>query len=389
MDSVTALCELVNILVENASYDCPASADKIAGLLTGGGDAPDAGAKERAESLLEKYLDKPLILGIALRKKDGGYYAELPFAETDIVMLRSMLLNMPYCERWQLSQIYGRLEEFLPSYMRDGDSLIHTSSEKYRGTFYDNISGIVKALYPADGVIRKLCFDYCEYGPSLELVPRISKKSGTSKRTVDPIKVVCANSFFYLVTFVAEEEKIQFINYRIDRMKNVECTDTPAELFEEHISEKRRYILDLKRSIEEGRRAAKRRGIIYSEPNYDISDLDDTRRIDGNGFNLSEYIFRSKIMYTDTMVDRVRVKLDRNSLGGVIDLFGFDIDVYPLDDKTVMVDIHNVTEMTVIKWALQFSEQVEIMEPAPLRSALAEKAAQLTEKYRQGDTDGE
>lgn len=32
-------------------------------------------------------------------------------------------------------------------------------------------------------------------------------------------------------------------------------------------------------------------------------------------------------MYTDKMVDRVKAKLDRRALNGVIDLFGFDIDV--------------------------------------------------------------
>ena len=189
--------------------------------------------------------------------------------------------------------------------------------------------------------------------------------------------------------FAVRDGDISFINYRIDRMKNVECADTPAEPFEEHISEQRRYILELKRSIENGRREAKLRGIIYHEPNCDISDLDDTRRIDSNGFNLGEYIFRSRIMYTDKMADRVRIKLDRNALGGVIDLFGFDIDVSPLYDKSLTADIQNVTETTVIKWALQYSESVEIMEPASLRSALAEKIARLTEKYRQGDTDGE
>ena len=389
MDNIVTIFELADILIENASYDCPMDIGSISEHIAHRYNINESDVKAQTERILSEYLDVPLVLGIALRQRCDGYYVDLPFSETDIVILRSMLLSVPYCERWQINELYRRLDNFLPFYMRDESSGVLTGAEKYSGSFYENMTAIIQALYPVHGDIRKIRFEYCEYNESLELEPRISAFDGNSIRTVDPIKIVCVNNFFYLVAFYCAGDEIRFINYRIDRMKNVVCTDVPAERFEAHMSEKRKYILDLKRNMEHGMRVAKQEHRIYHEPNDDISALDEARRIDNNGFNLGEYIYRSKIMYTDKMVDRVRVRLDKRSLNGVVDLYGFDIDVRPFDEKTLLVDIHNVTEITIIKWAMQFGEAVEVLEPLELRTTILEKLSQLTEKYRKGVADGD
>lgn len=160
--------------------------------------------------------------------------------------------------------------------MRDSSNVVYINTAgKYNGTFYENMTQILKALYPVSGEVRKISFEYCEYNEKLELEPRVSRMDGSVIRMAYPLKVVCVNNFFYLVTFYLKGDEVGFINYRIDRMKNVKCTDISAQRFEEHLSEQRKYILELKRSIDKGRHVAKAENRIYQEPIDDITALDE------------------------------------------------------------------------------------------------------------------
>ena len=379
MKDIVAVHRITEYLIENGSYDVPLSSEDISHHFR---DTVDV------KRILDEFTDRSMILGVTIRRRANGYYADLPFSETDVVVLRTMLLSLPYCERWQAVELAKRLDAFLPEKKRENNEEVYADLGKYNGTFYENMTSILKALYPANGGIRKLRFEYCEYNDRLELEPRISRYDGTAIRTVDPIKVVCVNNLFYLVVCYYKDGEVKFINYRIDRMKSVECTDVPAMKYEDCLSEQGKYVLALKRSMDKGRREAKAEGRIYHEPNDDATALDEAHRIDSNGFNLREYINKSKIMYTDKMVDVVKVKLDRHSINGMIDLFGFDIDVAPLDEEYVTVYIHNVTETTIVKWAMQFCEAVEVLEPLALRETVRQKVAMLLEKYKGGESNG-
>ena len=390
MKDIITIYDIINYLIENSSYDMPVKTEVIYDHFVRKAGLSETEVKTAFSDIISEYLNCPLVLGIAVREKVNGYYVDLPFSETDIAVLRSMLLSLPYCERWQTSELMKRLNGFLPHYMRDETDVIHTNSEKYNGTFYENMTEILKALYPVpdnkneEYCIYKIDFEYCEYNDSLQLEARASHTDGSIIRTANPLKIICMNNFFYLVAFYYNGSEVKFINYRIDRMKNVKCTDIPAEKFEDYISEKRKYILDLKRNIDKGKKTAVEENRIYHEPNDDIAVLDEARRIDNNGFNIGEYLHRSKIMYTDKMIDRVSAKVDRKSLNGIIDIFGFDIDVYPYDEKYLTVYIHNVTETTVIKWALQFYESAQVTAPAELCTKIASVIASLAEKYEHG-----
>lgn len=389
--------DIVDRLIKKSSYNDPITAERICSFF------PDSD-RNAVIGLLEENVGKPLVLGASIRQKGAGYYAELPFSETDIVILRSAILSLPYCERRQTAAITEHLNDFLPEYMREYSDNFQTGSEPYSGTFYDNLFSIIKALYPVPGengtsTAKKVSFEYYEYNEYAELVAY--RKKEKIHQGKNPLKIICMNNFFYLVTYYWNDEtnKIGFINYRIDRMKNVVCTDDDVDSFADYLRKERQELLRLKERIDKERNDAHNADRIYFEPKSDPIYLDVSQRIDDRGFNVGEYIQRSKWMFTDRKYDSAVIRVKKIFMNTIVDTFGFNIDVITSDGDTAgnneaqaTLRVYNVSETSLINLALQFPGLAEVIsaeindprhdnDHKPIRTLISEKISRLSEIY--------
>lgn len=370
--------ELINWLISNSSYECPLSPEDISEGCFNSGDV------QSAEDMLKQLVDKPQLLGVTVREREGKYYVELPFSEADIVILKATLLGIPYYEDFHQNEVIERLNAFIPGYMRETDS-IKPHIRKYNGMFYRSVAEIIKAIYPADysstHSLKKLSFEYCHYDSSKELQPNV-RNNGKKLSLVNPLKIVCLNNLFYLITFFVRDGEITYINYRIDKMKNVRCTDIPADHYEDHISEEEKYYLELKNRIQSEKEAAMRSKKIYEGSGADVAAEDCAKHMDRCGFNIGEYISKHPTMFNDRIVESLKMRADRKCIGRIIDTFGFEPDITDESESTVIVTLYNTSFTSVRQFALQYYDEVEILDPT-VREELKTAISTLAAKYKE------
>ena len=381
------LTAIVEMLIITATYDSPVSPEMLCKAFTG--------AKEKdIRYALEAYTDRILPLNVTIRKKDGGYYAELPFSETDIIILRAALHGNPYCEKAQADKLSERLSMLLPWYMRETNDNNGISTERYPGTFYDNITALIKALYPlpdenGETNYKKVTFRTCDHGPDGTMIPRTDQNGCIREYKVNPLKIFCKNNSFYLLTYsVRDHAPIKYITFRIDRITDVKCTDEDAEPYESGLSAEQTEMLKLKDKLFRSRFLSKYTGNIYPEPEHDPAQLNAVECMDSRGFSLRDYFYKNSVMFVDRIIPSARIKVKRTFMNTMIDTFGYDYDLICSDDTFCTIQVHNVAQNALVKLAVEFEDMAEITDNIEIREEIRQKLMRLTEKYKE-DSDNE
>jgi|GEM_PF-3267631 len=367
----------------------------------------DESVRTQVKRLIKGNLGKALISGISIQAANRAqdtkgqlrsdiemYYVKMPLTDTQIIMLRDAISVFPYAEPNITEQIVDSLNGLTPEYNRIEYSAEIVNADKYRGSYYENLNEIRKAFstitddekpfVPTEKdkkftvkkyaekrkkPIKKLRFVYCEYDENKQLVVR--KKNGKSERIVNPMKIMWVNGYYYLVTAYYDEEKssLRYINYRIDRMKNVQCLNENADDLEQHLPRPTQAALRHKRSSNK------------KPTDRQVSAL--SRKIDDNGFSIGEYRYSNPIMYTGNELDEVILRCSKSLMNNVIDTFGFDIysRLDPDDSGKVLIKLHKVAPAGVKLFALEYGESCEVLSPPELRKTVKNAAKIICDKY--------
>ncbi len=342
--------------------------------------------------VLEAYLDKKLVLGIAIRSsrkegevqssKDACYYASVPFSDSDIVLLRDAISVFPYAEHIKTRKIVEGLNRLTNVRNRIPYSPEVVYADKFRGSYYQNLKEILKAFdtAPADGSvgwmqtkrpqqrIKKVSFTYCRYNHKKELED-MPRSDGSVRRIVDPVKVMWANGYYYLVAFYIDADgKLNYINYRIDRMRDVKCTKEDAEPLSKHLVKREATVYNTKMDGTEGKR-------------LDPKLVEETKRIDDSGFSVGKYKYSHPVMHTGDMLPKVVIRIKDYLMNNAIDTFGFEFPVKKLDNGELDITLYDVSASGVKLWALEYGDSCEVLEPQSLREMLAQSASKLAKQY--------
>ena len=368
--------------------------------------------RTQVKRMLKEYIGKDILPGVTIfsveynnnskkRKTTKDilpsdvemFYIKMPFDETQINLLRDAISVFPYVDNSVTNEIIDGLNSLTPEYNRTANSqeLIH--AEKYKGDFFDNLKEIRKAFstisYTEEAQkqkdlmkessiarykgqkrkkIKKISFEYYEYNENKELV--LKKLRNNAERVVNPIKIMWANGYYYLVTigYSKTHQKLYYVNYRIDRMKNVKCLEEDAEYFESKLP------AIIRRALE-----AKRNGTV-DKHRKEIQEL--ARRIDNRGFAVSSYRYANPIMHTGNIESEIKLRCEKHLMNNIIDFFGFDI-LTKLDKKTgkVNVTLYNTAPAGVKLFALQYGDGVEILSPKSLRESVAQTVSNMNSIY--------
>lgn len=329
-----------------------------------------------------KKMDEPCFLGFMLYDANDGepfkrsqrrYYAEGLLTEEQVAILRDAVYVYPYAEAEFTKSIVDALNKLTNNYnqMKYDPQLV--SANKYPGTYYKNLSEIYKAFstieYDEDNdrdvitagendmmqteyirsfkkQVCKLSFEYYEYAfdektRRIVLSPKLLR-NGSVERTVNPLKLLWSNGYYYLVTyFKGKDGNYKYINYRVDRMKNVRCTSEPVE------------------------------------------KLENSKYFSDGEFSAAKYKGKNPVMYSsDEGRTDIIIRCKKSVLNNVLDTFGFDIKIKPIKDTDeLQVELARTSPEGAVMWALEYYHSAEIISPESVREKMKAAVKNLSEKY--------
>lgn len=296
------------------------------------------------------------------------FYARTPLSEESVNILRDALSVFPYAELQKTVEIITALNRLTPEFNRkDFDPRKLWVNRVPRTSYYSNVSEITKALvgivYDNENDLdltpdekqmskadyekkrskpaKQISFEYYSYNENKELELR-PLKDGTARRVANPVQLMWSNGYYYLVCAhrkkdvpadAPENEKYKFINYRVDRMKNVTCLDADADVPQD--------------------------------------------------FAPAIYRSRNPVMYADSSESVIEIRCLKSLINNAIDTFGFDISIKKAEDdeESVIIRLHDTSPEGVKMWALEYGFGCEIISPPSLREDMKKSAAHLIEIY--------
>lgn len=246
--------------------------------------------------------------------KKGYYLVRDPQKDLDINEVRLLsdaVCAFPFISTTHTKQLRDKLQNQVSVYERKhirNLSIIKPERKTENWDVFLNIEMIDDAISQK----VKVKFDYMEYHEDLELHKRREKKF-----TVNPYAMVFTNEHYYLVAVLAYQKTVSM--YRIDRMKNIEITT---------------YALD----------------------------------IHDDGFDPEKEAAAATYAYAG-VPERIEMITDRKNLGAIVDKFGTDLWVIPMDDGKLKVSL-NAAPGGIKYWAMQYLREVEIIKPQSLRDEI-------------------
>ena len=346
---------------------------------------PDSSVRTQIKRLIENYLMVPLPCGVSIwsskEKKlaiiasntEKIFYAKTLLNETAVKLLCDAIEVYPYADSGQTENIIKNLNKFIPHFNRRSFNPNSIDAPKNPGTYYQNIEQIYKAFSKVkyeqgneeitakdkkllqseyDKKYRKeisqISFEYYEYDENKKLVPK-KLENGEITRIVNPVKLMWSSGFCYLVAAVPsfkDKNKLIFINYRVDRMRNVRCLDTPS---------------------------------LYKPYNAETDP--------GNHPEAYPRVYSTKnpYMYSDNEEQRKSVVLicSKKLINKALDVFGFGIRIEKTDDpEKFEITIRKVSYTGVKMFALQYFDKCEVKEPPELRKEMKNAVKQLIKTYK-------
>ena len=247
-----------------------------------------------------------------------GYYLRQRMLElSEIRLLMDAVYSFPFITPKNTEDLVEKLQEHLSIYERKRFKNLMLS-KPYIKTSNRQVFWSIEQLDTAITKKVKVRFKYLCYNLDKQLVPRRSEVY-----TVNPYGMVFTNENYYLICIKENKDNVSL--YRIDRMRDIEVTD---------------------------------------------SELDPR----GKDFDPQKFVEQAVYAYTGEP-EPIVMHCNREIIDHIIDKYGTDIDITELDDAKVKVRF-TVPPNGVKFWALQFLPHVEVVSPQWLRDEIIECISQ-------------
>lgn len=185
----------------------------------------------------------------------------------------------------------------------------------------------IDAIQRAIAARKKVEFKYFRYDTNKKRVERYDGRVYVET----PVQMVYSNDCYYLVTF--NDKHADFTSYRVDRMLNVEVSDSPA-----------------------------------------------TRNEAIATFDVAAYEARLFGMFSGEAV-RAKLLVSEDAMGALIDRFGKDVMVTPAEDGKVYAHVTVTESPTFFGWLSQFGTQMQIAQPSSLQESYLSHLKAIAKAY--------
>lgn len=258
--------------------------------------------------------------------RKGAYLVDRPLENSELHMLIDSVLCSSHISTTHSKQLIDKLVKMggnnFKSHVRYVQSLNDWNKTQNKSIFF-NISVIDDAI----SVGKQVKFYYNKIGPDMQL-------RHTSSPCVSPYRMVLHNQHYYLMGLNHRWGDIGF--WRLDKITDIEMTEDSATPIK-HV---------------EGYK---------------------------NGINYKELSTARPYMFNDN-IERIVIKTTIDFLDDLVDWFGSDIIINKQDEQNISVEIH-ASPSAMKYWALQYGENVEILEPQSLRNDIKDTLKRMCETY--------
>ena len=181
---------------------------------------------------------------------------------------------------------------------------------------------------------RQVSFHYCDCGIDGKLKEKRDSNGKKKLYTVNPYQIVSRNGHSYLICNLPEHDDLT--HFRIDRIKGCTKTDKPATQLR-------------------------------------------TLKGFSAGIRLSDYIKTHPNLWSGTPV-HISLKCKQYMMNDIADSFGTNNRIETLPDDMMIVHVE-ASEASMLHWAIQFADAVEVLSPKSLRKQIAETLRNALDKY--------
>ena len=273
------------------------------------------------------------------RNKDGeeefiytDWYLEREFSDAELRLLIDSLLfskHIPYSQCKELiEKIEGLSNRYFKSKVRHVRNL-PVDQPQNAELFYT-----IEILDEAIERNRQVVFHYGDYGTDKKLHLRERKDGKPREYLVNPYQMVATNGRYYLIANVERHDNIS--HYRVDHIRDIEITDTPAK------------------------------------PQRKVEGLE-------NGLDLPKHMAEHVYMFAGES-QRVIMRTTPGMAGELIDWFGSGVTFS--DETETSVIAHVTANLQAMRfWALQYAPYVTVLAPQSLVDTVKEDLTLASEKY--------
>jgi predicted DNA-binding transcriptional regulator YafY len=262
----------------------------------------------------------------------SGWYMNREFDDSELRLLVDSVVSSQHIPSRQKRDLIAKLERLSNKYF--ASRVRHVRSLPDVPTANRQLFHTVSVLDEAIDKKQKATFRYGTFSKNGKLQARLDSEGHKREYLVDPYQLVAANGRYYLICHMEHADKL--LCFRVDRILDAAVNDAPAH------------------------------------PLRKVSGYD-------HGLNLPEHMAEHLYMFADKPVG-VKFKVTEWALDHVFDWFGPSANVTDAADGGYIISVC-VNEQAMRYWALQFSESVEVLEPASLRESLKDAGKAIAKKY--------
>lgn len=183
----------------------------------------------------------------------------------------------------------------------------------------------IDSLHRAVSENKKISFQYGKYN----MDKTFSWHREGERYYVKPYALIWNNDFYYLIGEYEKYEEIR--HYRVDRMRNVEVLE--YESFKQ------------------------------------------------KPFNLADYMKKTFNMYAGSEEQRIELEMNRELFNVMIDHFGLDVDIRPIDDETFRLKTSAPITDGLIRWLLTWGSDAKVLAPDILIEIMKDQSEKMYRLY--------
>jgi predicted DNA-binding transcriptional regulator YafY len=269
--------------------------------------------------ILRQYgLDIEIVKG----KIRGYYIAYRQFELPELKLLVDAVQSSRFITEKKSEELIAKLSS-LTSQAQAADLKRHIVVANRPKSINEQSYYSVDVIHAAVNNGKKIAFKYFDYDVNKN---RVFRKDGADYK-VTPVTLCWDSDKYYLVAYNAEHNELR--NYRVDRMCDVMATDISGD------------------------------------------DFDKSR------FNIAEYIRGMFGMYGGE-VTQARISFDNSLVNVVLDYFGKDTVITPIDNERFEVSVDVTVSPVFLGWVFQFAGKAQILSPDSLVNAMREMVVKNT-----------
>ena len=272
-------------------------------------------------------IDNLRDLGYEILYNNGFYLVEREFEDCQLRVLIDIIMASKHISKGDALEMSKKLTNLSTVYFKN--SVKHLNAIKNMDHHNNNqLFYSVDILCEAISNNRQVEFFYKKYDTEKKLTA-----TSDTKHLVNPYQLLVANGRYYLLGNVDKYDNPT--HFRIDRITDITIKDSKRK---------------------------------------PVNKLPDFK----NGLDLPKHLVERVYMY-DGPVALVKMRVNKGIIDNVIDWLGKDIEIEEDKDSDYVTVSTRTNEKAIKFWALQFGENVEVLEPPGLREEII-KAINVMEK---------